>query len=71
MLRTDIGENDAALQCTTDSTTCCSNSCSEIRAGDFYFPDDQLVPILVLSLMVTTETDTPSQFISIVSQVGL
>ena len=39
VLRTDIGEVDAALQCTTDSTTCCRNSIGgEIRAGEFYFP---------------------------------
>ena len=46
MLRTDIGEGDAALQCTTDSTTCCSNTPPEMRAGEFAFPGDGgLVPI--------------------------
>ena len=45
MLRTDIGESDAALQCTTDSTTCCSNIPSERRAGEFYFPSGSVVPI--------------------------
>ena len=43
MLRTDIGEGDAALQCTTDSTTCCSNQPGETRAGEFYFPDGSKV----------------------------
>ena len=43
MLRTDIGEGDAALQCTTDSTTCCSNQNGETRAGGFYFPDGSMV----------------------------
>ena len=38
MLRTDIGEDDNALQCTTDSTTCCTNTGGETRAGNFYFP---------------------------------
>ena len=37
VLRTDIGEGAAALQCTTDSTT------GEIRAGYFYFPDGSIV----------------------------
>ena len=41
MLRTDIGEEyyNNALQCTTDSTACCSNTAGETRAGDFYMPD--------------------------------
>ena len=40
VLRTSIGEGDAALQCTTDSTTCCRNSIGgETRGGNFYFPD--------------------------------
>ena len=44
VLRTDIGEGDAALQCTTDSTTCCRNGeGGETRAGDFYFPDGSAV----------------------------
>ena len=39
VLRTDIGEGDAALQCTTDSTFCCRNNVGgETRAGDFFFP---------------------------------
>ena len=38
VLRTDIGVDDASLQCTTDSTTCCRNSAGEIRGGEFYFP---------------------------------
>ena len=44
ILRTDIGEGDAALQCTTDSTTCCTNINGEMRAGEFYFPDGIRVP---------------------------
>ena len=44
MLRTDIGEGDVALNCTTDSTTCCRNEIDgETRAGDFYFPDGSVV----------------------------
>ena len=46
VLRTDIGEEDNALQCTTDSTTCCRNDVNgEIRAGNFFFPNDGQVPI--------------------------
>ena len=47
VLRTDIGVNDNALRCTTDSTTCCrSNIGGEMRGGQFYFPDDvTTVPI--------------------------
>ena len=40
--RTDIGEGAAALQCTTDRAGCCST----LRAGEFYFPDGTMVPIL-------------------------
>ena len=47
VLRTDIGEGDAALQCTTDSTTCCRNQNGETRAGDFYFPNGSMVDIIV------------------------
>ena len=46
VLRTDIGEGADALQCTTDSTTCCSNAPGETRAGQFYFPDGTQVPTL-------------------------
>ena len=35
MLRIDIREGADALQCTTDSNTCCI----EIRAGQFYMPN--------------------------------
>ena len=45
VLRTDIGEGVNALQCTTDSTTCCRNTDGESRAGDFYMPDGNLVLI--------------------------
>ena len=43
MLRTDIGEGDAALQCTTDRAGCCTGAG---RAGEFYFPNGDQVPIL-------------------------
>ena len=43
MLRTDIGEGADALQCTTDSTTCCTNTPPEMRAGEFYMPDGSIV----------------------------
>ena len=47
MLRTDIGERESALQCTTDSTTCCRNYNGEIRGGEFHFPiSDVPVPTL-------------------------
>ena len=45
MLRTDIGVDDAALQCTTDSITCCSNTPPEMRAGQFYFPSGSAVAV--------------------------
>ena len=38
VLRTDIGEGDAALFCTTDSTICCTNVPPMMRGGDFFFP---------------------------------
>ena len=51
MLRTDIGEDVNALQCTTDSATCCRNGVGgEIRAGDFHFPvSDATVPTMGLA----------------------
>ena len=48
VLRTDIGEEDAALQCTTDRAGCCSAVTS--RAGQFYFPDGTMVPISLVGL---------------------
>ena len=49
VLRTDIGEGDAALQCTTDRAGCCNgtefNTTITGRAGEFYFPDGTQVPI--------------------------
>ena len=45
VLRTDIGEEAAALQCTTDKVTCCTNQNGEIRDGEFYFPDGTPVPV--------------------------
>ena len=46
VLRTDIGEGESALQCSTDSTTCCRNNIGgETRAGEFHFPvSDDTVP---------------------------
>ena len=41
VLRIDIGEIDAALQCTTDRVGCCTG---KVRAGEFYFPDGTQVP---------------------------
>ena len=43
VLRTAIGEGDAALLCTTDSVDCCISSIG--RAGEFYFPNGTQVPI--------------------------
>ena len=45
VLRTDIGEEEYALQCTTDSNTCCTNAPGETRAGQFYFPDGTQMPV--------------------------
>ena len=45
MLRTDIGNGVDALLCTTDRAGCCRPSDGQ-RAGEFYFPDGTLVPIL-------------------------
>ena len=46
VLRTHIGVDSNALQCTTDSTTCCRNGVGgETRAGEFHFPvSDTTVP---------------------------
>ena len=41
MLRTDIGEGEDALLCTTDRADCCS----VVRAGEFYFPNGTQVPV--------------------------
>ena len=51
MLRTDIGEDASALQCTTDSTTCCRNGVGgEMRAGEFHFPvSDVTVPPMIFA----------------------
>ena len=46
VLRTDIGEGADALQCTTDSITCCSNATGEISAGEFSFQDGNMVPTM-------------------------
>ena len=46
VLRTDIGEGAAALLCTTDKVTCCTNALGETRAGEFYFPNGTWVPRL-------------------------
>ena len=41
-MRTDIGEGDAALLCTTERVGCCRNE----SAGQFYFPGGTRVPIV-------------------------
>ena len=46
VLRTDIGEGDDALQCTTDSAACCTHFSGEMRAGEFYFPNGDTVMVL-------------------------
>ena len=43
VLRTDIGEGANALQCTTNSTTCCRSTGGETRAGEFYMPNGSLI----------------------------
>ena len=64
MLRTDIGIDEAALQCTTDSTTCCSNDLPEVRGGEFYFPDEGgLVPIRIASFSLGYYRTRDSQLI--------
>ena len=64
VLRTDIGEGDTGLQCTTDSTTCCSNTPPEMRAGEFELPDGGgLVPIRVSSDAHGYYRDRGSRFI--------
>ena len=47
VLRTDIGEGDASLLCTTDRAGCCAGTQSNTtgRAGEFYFPDGTQVLI--------------------------
>ena len=45
VLRTDIGEGDAALQCTTDRAGCC-RPIDGTAAGEFYFPSGAQVPTL-------------------------
>ena len=45
VLRTDIGEGDAGLQCTTDRVDCCTRA-DGTAAGHFYFPNSIQVPIL-------------------------
>ena len=44
VLRTDIGEGANALQCTTDSITCCNPP--EMRAGEFYMPNGYIVLLM-------------------------
>ena len=51
MLRTDIGEREAALQCTTNRAGCCRGSG---RAGEFYFPDGTQVPTLGINPNIRT-----------------
>ena len=46
MLRSDIGVGTNALQCTTDTYSCCRNNIGvEMRGGNFFFPETgQVVP---------------------------
>ena len=44
VLRTDIGEGDAALRCTTDRAGCCRGG-DGTAVGEFYFPDCSVVPV--------------------------
>ena len=46
MLRTDIGEGVDALQCTTNSNTCCTNNPPEMRAGELYMPNGGIVLLM-------------------------
>ena len=64
-MRTDIGEGDAALQCTTDSTTCCTDTNGERRAGEFYFPSGTVVPISGNVLTRTYYRSRGSRFITL------
>ena len=45
VLRTAIGEGEAALNCTTDRANCCRGS-DGAAAGQFYFPNGDQVPTL-------------------------
>ena len=42
---TEVGEEDNALQCRTDSTTCCANDPmrGQRRGGEWHYPDNSLV----------------------------
>ena len=45
VLLQSVGEGDAgALLCTTDSTACCTASLG--RAGEWFYPDGRMVPIM-------------------------
>ena len=50
VLKSDIGEEAAALQCTTDRAVCCKTE----RAGEFYFPDGTQVPTLGTNASIRT-----------------
>ena len=60
MLRTDIGEGDAGVQCTTDRVGCCIGAG---RAGDFYFPNGDTVPVSGNDLARTYYRNRGSGFI--------
>ena len=65
VLRNDIGEGIAALQCTTDSTTCCTNMNGERRAGEFYFPDGTKVSVFGSGSTPTYYRNRSSGFIAL------
>jgi hypothetical protein len=46
VLRTDIGQGPDALQCTTDSITCCTDATGEMLAGEFYSANGNMVPAM-------------------------
>ena len=60
VLRTDIGEGDVALQCTTDRVGCCTGAG---RAGEFYFPDCSVVQVVGNDLSRTYYRDRGDGFI--------
>ena len=72
VLRTDIGEGDAALQCTTDCTTCYTNYFnSGMHAGQFYILDGTQVSISgsVTTPTLTTETEAVDSLHSTIGHI--
>ena len=44
MVLRNIGEDAAALLCTTDRTACCTGTLG--RGGEWFYPDGRIVPIM-------------------------